>query len=98
MEGFFHGCKILLAHFHYICKGAVPFTINWHDPGTAKFAKLDAEQVLFMQQTQKRIAQKENQMQALRRKHRYDNALYWTHQLFFDEWKAGVTIIEEELP
>jgi hypothetical protein len=56
MEGFFHSCKILLAHFHFVCKGALPIqSINWKDSKTVKFARLDKEQVEFMEQIQSMV-------------------------------------------
>jgi hypothetical protein len=42
--------KILLAHFHYCCKGQVPFSkdFDWSSPTNTRMAHLDAEQFDFM--------------------------------------------------
>ena len=58
MEGFFHGCKILLAHFHFVCNGSIPLQLDWTKPKTIAFAKLDKEQIDFMQKTQSMIKEK----------------------------------------
>lgn len=42
--------KILLAHFHYCCKGNVPFSKNfdWSSAVNRRMAALDPEQSAFM--------------------------------------------------
>lgn len=121
MEGFFHGAKILLAHFHFVCRGAVPLSVNWRDPETSNFAKLDKEQVSFLESIQLKIKESgmthlpnsrhrlfsiiiltsfvlEQAVMSFRAKHKYESYLYWSHQLFFDNWKPGVTHIFDEIP
>ena len=40
----------------------------------------------------------ESRFADLEAKHRYENDLYWTHQLFVQKWKPGSPNIEEEMP
>jgi hypothetical protein len=46
------GAKTLLYHFHYICKGATPFEIEWNSPELPKsiqrMAELDNSEVKFL--------------------------------------------------
>ena len=60
VEGFFHGAKTMLAHFHFVCNGTAPFQIDWQKPEMVKFAKLDREQVVFMKESQSKIRDKSN--------------------------------------
>jgi hypothetical protein len=43
--------KSLLAHFHYICKGNMPFQpgFDWASASALKMAQLDRDQVAFME-------------------------------------------------
>jgi hypothetical protein len=34
----------------------------------------------------------------LKAKHRYEQDLYWTHQLFTPKWSSGLSQIEDEIP
>jgi hypothetical protein len=40
----------------------------------------------------------ENVMAELRSKHRYETDLYWSHQLFLENWDSGPPHIMEEEP
>jgi hypothetical protein len=46
-----HGANVLLAHFHYCCKGFRPFTLNWNPAETVSMAEMDVKQVRFVRQT-----------------------------------------------
>jgi len=48
------GAKILLAHFHYCCKGQMPFTLDW-DKDEVPIAELNVDQKRFMSQIQKHV-------------------------------------------
>jgi hypothetical protein len=45
------GANVLLAHFHYSCKGYRPFTIDWNPELSTSMATLDDEQLRFVRQT-----------------------------------------------
>jgi hypothetical protein len=45
------GANILLAHFHYCCKGFRPFSLDWKAEDTTSMAELDPHQVQFVCQT-----------------------------------------------
>ena len=58
VEGWFHTSKILLSRFHFVCNGSAPWRIDWKKPSTARFARLKADEVRFMEETQRRIKAK----------------------------------------
>jgi hypothetical protein len=43
-----HGANVLLAHFHYCCKGFRPFTLEWNPAESISMAVLDTKQVRFV--------------------------------------------------
>jgi hypothetical protein len=45
------GANILLAYFHYCCKGFRPFDLDWDSTETASMADLDPEQIQFVRRT-----------------------------------------------
>ncbi len=57
VEGWFYTCKILLSRFHYVCGGSAPWRADWKKPATAKFARLKADEVIFMEETKKEFIQ-----------------------------------------
>ncbi|KAG4421280.1 hypothetical protein IFR04_005582 [Cadophora malorum] len=42
------GAKVLLAHYHYCCKGFQPFALDWDASETTSMAELDSDQVKFV--------------------------------------------------
>jgi len=47
-----YGANVLLAHFHYACKGFRPFTLDWDPAKTKLMADFeDAKQIYFVRQT-----------------------------------------------
>ncbi|KAK3318158.1 hypothetical protein B0H66DRAFT_477050 [Apodospora peruviana] len=97
LEGAFHGAKIILSRFHFVCSGAAPFKMDWSSPEAIKMAKLDQEQVAFMKRTQDLVKAKQNDAFVLRRKHKYESPLYWCYQLYSEDWdKSPAHVIEEE--
>lgn len=47
------GANILLAYFHYCCKGCRPFDLDWDAADTQSMAELDPDQIKFVQETSK---------------------------------------------
>jgi hypothetical protein len=45
------GANILLAYFHYCCKGFRPFDLDWDATDTTSMAELDPDQIKFVQKT-----------------------------------------------
>ncbi|XXG96076.1 hypothetical protein Hte_002353 [Hypoxylon texense] len=98
LESYFHSARILLSHFHYVCRGFAAIQSDWTNPGVVKFACLDGEQQGFMKQMKDQVNKQEDELRLLRRENKYDSLLYWTHQLFFSGWQHGGPIhIQNEL-
>lgn len=93
---YFHACKILIAHFRFVCAGFVPLSLNWRSPKASTMAHLDVDQVRFMEHIQTKIRQKEEYLLSLKANHKYESELYWCHQLFFEKWDAGNPYIVDE--
>lgn len=45
------GANVLLAHFHYGCKGYHPFDLDWNPELSTSMASLDDEQIRIIRQT-----------------------------------------------
>lgn len=60
VEELHNGARTLLAYFHYLNKGARPFTLDWTSAETVAMAELNAEQVRFVKETAELI--RENSM------------------------------------
>lgn len=93
---YFHACKILIAHFRFVCAGFVPLSLNWRSQKASTMANLDADQTRFMESIQTKIKQKEEYVLSLKANHKYESELYWCHQLFFEKWDPGKPWIEDE--
>ncbi|KAL2143606.1 hypothetical protein VTI28DRAFT_10191 [Corynascus sepedonium] len=95
LEAAFHTAKCILARFHFICNGSAPLRLDWKSPKVASMAKLDSAQVAFMQRTQALIASKEADVQSLKTTHKYEENLYWTGQLFTEDFDKSPVHIED---
>jgi hypothetical protein len=93
---YFHACKILIAHFRFVCAGFVPLSLDWRSQKASTMANLDADQTRFMENIQTKIKQKEEYVLSLKANHKYESELYWCHQLFFEKWDPGKPWIEDE--
>ncbi|KAK4238564.1 hypothetical protein C8A03DRAFT_15005, partial [Achaetomium macrosporum] len=56
LEGAFHTAKSILARFHFVCNGSAPLRLDWTSPKVASMARLEPDQVEFLQRTQAMIA------------------------------------------
>ncbi|KAK4222965.1 hypothetical protein QBC38DRAFT_374093, partial [Podospora fimiseda] len=87
LEAAFHTAKVVLSRFHFVCNGSVPLKCDWTSPKTIEMAKLEGQEVEFMKNTQVMILQRaEKQVLGLRATREYETTLYWSHQLFIENW------------
>ena len=58
IRGYHSGAKTILAHYHSVCKGQLPFAdgFDWNSPIVRKMAALDQEQISFLLQLKSRIS------------------------------------------
>ncbi|KAM7182950.1 hypothetical protein V8F20_012786 [Naviculisporaceae sp. PSN 640] len=97
LEGALHWAKIILSRFHFVCNGSAPLNMDWTTPQAVKMANLEEWQRRFMIATQSTVSAKKNDLLVLRKRHKYEDPLYWCHQLFSEEWdKSPAHVIEEE--
>ena len=94
-EGYFHAATTFLAFFHYCCQGAHPFDLDWFSWTADQLAILDAEQRRHMRDMKRRISEQQEFMLGLRSRHEYESDLYWSHQMFYPNWRPGPLHIEE---
>ena len=96
-ESYFHACNTIIAHWHYLCRGASFSEMNWRKESVRKWANLDLEQVDYLTSLQRKINHLESQamMSRLRQENRYEEELYWCHQLFFPNWTASARTVKE---
>lgn len=96
-EGYFHACNTFIAYWHYMCRGASLSELNWKKESTRKWANLDLEQADYLSGLQRRVTQLDSvtMMARLRDEDRYEEELYWCHQLFFPKWKATARSVKE---
>ncbi|KAL2020429.1 hypothetical protein VTK56DRAFT_8395 [Thermocarpiscus australiensis] len=95
LEGAFHTAKCILARFHFVCNGSAPLRLDWRSPKVAAMAKLEADQVEYMKKMQAMVSRRESDIISLRVSHKYEYPLYWTGQLFLDEFDTSPVHVAE---
>ncbi|KAK0644621.1 hypothetical protein B0T16DRAFT_332374 [Cercophora newfieldiana] len=85
--------KVLLAHFHYCCKGNVPFSksFDWSSPVMRRMAALDPEQSAFMSKYVSVVHEREDIFEAVRKTDHYEAPYWFVCQLFEENWEPRVT-------
>ncbi|KAF2203000.1 hypothetical protein GQ43DRAFT_289238 [Delitschia confertaspora ATCC 74209] len=86
-EAYFYACRIMLAHWHHLCKNAAPLMVG--------LKTLQGEEKSFVESLWNLVKAKETLMRELRENHKYEVELYWCHQLFFPGWNPGRLAIED---
>ncbi|KAK3985492.1 hypothetical protein QBC44DRAFT_335102 [Cladorrhinum sp. PSN332] len=86
LEAAFHTAKVILSRFHFVCNGSVPLKCDWTSTKTIEMARLEGHEVEFMKNTQAMIRQREMEVLTLRASRKYESSLYWSHQLFIEDW------------
>ncbi|PVH87639.1 hypothetical protein DL98DRAFT_251913 [Cadophora sp. DSE1049] len=88
------GAVKMLAHFHYINKGDLPFksalTVNGLYE-VSRDAGLSPSQSEFVRQTALMVKEKETMMREVRDAGNLGHDLYWISQLYEDKWKPSQT-------
>lgn len=103
------GANILLAHFHYSCKGYRVFEQGWRVEETKSMAELNAEQVQFIQKTaayvkansmfipcdytQTANAWEESHFAEVLEQKLVEHQHYYIAQLYEEDWKPRSTIL-----
>ncbi|KAL4811469.1 hypothetical protein BDV18DRAFT_156056 [Aspergillus unguis] len=90
------GMATMLAHFHYLNKGVLPFHLTYDEKSLrdlATAAKLDSDDLEFVKMTSKLVnsPQRVKDMHDIRKEKEYGDDLYWVSQLYDLDWKPGPT-------
>lgn len=87
------GAQTMLAHFHYINRGVVPFSLPLHTKDgrsdLAKAANLTEEQVSFVRMTAEMVkdSARQSTMRTVREQEDVGHDLYWVSMLYDQEWR-----------
>ena len=86
------GAKILLAYFHYCCKGSYPMSMDWNSPEEIALAEMDDEQVEFMRESLFEFKKRVLTMRNIRDEANFEHELFFLSQLYDVNWKPVDTI------
>ncbi|OTB14989.1 hypothetical protein K445DRAFT_61587 [Daldinia sp. EC12] len=84
------GVQAMLAHFHFINKGVIPFSLPHNEIGRAELqraAELDDEQVDFVWRTSDLIRERVDLMKHVRERDLVGHDLFWVSFLYDEDWK-----------
>jgi len=96
-EEYFHGTNILLAHFHYGHKGTTPLILLRDKKAARSIPGLQDHQTEFLYRLQRRIQTESGRLIALRSAHQYEADLFWSHQMFLQDWDPKDRSVVDEL-
>ncbi|KAK4033686.1 hypothetical protein C8A01DRAFT_49768 [Parachaetomium inaequale] len=90
------GVNVMLAHFHYLNKGVLPFQLTYNAAGLrtlSKAADLDSEQVEFLKLTSRLLREPSRVAEtgSVRARRDLNHDLYWVMQLYEENWVPGPT-------
>ncbi|KKA31138.1 hypothetical protein TD95_000576 [Thielaviopsis punctulata] len=83
VEEYHLGANILLAHFHYCCRGRAPFEVSCKDSDLRAIASLNDEQVKFIHQTRAFITAS---WEDIREKKEYEDDFFFVSQMYAKGW------------
>jgi len=81
------GANILLAHFHYLCKGNQVFEQDGKIQKTKSMANLNTEQVQFVQKTAAHVKANRSQFAEILNENLIEHEHYFIAQLYESDWK-----------
>lgn len=86
------GANVLLAHFHYGCKGYHPFTLDWEPELSTSMAILNDEQLRFIKQTATYVEYNGPRFKKLFSENANDSDHYFVAQMYENEWKPKASV------
>jgi len=96
-EEYFHGTNILLAHFHYGCNGTAALMQLSSKSIPKNITGLQDHQKEFLHKLRREVQAQKNQMLLIRSTHQYETEMFWSHQLFFQDWKPDDRNVVDEM-
>jgi len=95
---YFHASNILLVHFHHMVNGVSPLQVILKSNGARGKEGLAEHQIKFLQKLRREINDRREQLEYLRKTHSYEEGLFWSSQMFVEEWIPVDRQIQEEEP
>ncbi|PMD58388.1 uncharacterized protein K444DRAFT_532135 [Hyaloscypha bicolor E] len=86
------GANILLAYFHYSCKGYRVFEDGWKEGKMKSMASLNEEQAQFIQKTADYVKINKHHFAKVVDQKLYEHEHYFIAQLYDDDWKPKPTV------
>ncbi|KAL3471565.1 hypothetical protein BJX99DRAFT_266617 [Aspergillus californicus] len=88
------GMRTMLAHFHYLNKGVLPFHLTYDEKSLrnlAAAAELDRDELDFVKRTSELVNEPARMahMAGIRKNRDYGADMYWVSQLFDVDWAPG---------
>ncbi|KAF2404618.1 hypothetical protein EJ06DRAFT_579209 [Trichodelitschia bisporula] len=87
-EFYFHGTRVLLAHYHYKYTMKPLLQASSGKKGS-RIGSLQHPEVEFLQKVQRLVEDRKDSLVSLRASHQYETDMYWCHQLFTEGWTPG---------
>lgn len=81
------GANILLAYFHYACRGQRPFMLDWDARDAVSMAVLDSDQVQFLKRTAVHVQANASKHREIRHPSSCDHPHYFISQLYEQDWE-----------
>ncbi|EHK99903.1 hypothetical protein M7I_4230 [Glarea lozoyensis 74030] len=88
-QAYYHGCKTILAYFHFASGGAAPLSLDWDTP-PRDVPDMTPEQIAYMRDIKADVLHQDHQLQIIKTSSMYENEMYWTHQMLSQDWKADM--------
>ena len=84
-KAYIEGHNVILSHFHYFAKGS-PLATKWKSMKKSQSSGWTEEQLLFVRDMHKMVADQADHVRVLRAGKRYETEMYWSHQMFLEGW------------
>ena len=88
----FNTARIILMHFHTILRGASLFSLS---SSPSVHSGFDGEQLQYLENLRDQISCRRSALLQLQSDDKYEHALYFVTQMFFEEWDARPRSIAE---
>ena len=95
-QEYFDASNILLAHFHHMGYGTSPLQLNFKCDKKQTQNELADHQIDFLRQVRGLVGNHKRQIEERRKAHQYEEALFWSGQMFDEQWVPVDREVREE--
>jgi len=96
-KAYVKGHNVILAHFHYFARGSPLAPLKAKAARKLQSSGLTDEQLRFVREVQESVAALADHTKVLREGKRYEAEMYWSHQMFLDDWMPESEDIMDEI-